>query len=128
MVEHDLGDGRKQNVHTKEWRDPAQSAKIEVRKALSMNSGSSTIIVPRSLGATARKYIISLPSGRRVKLASGTAITKVKVFAGRGTNTPIRVAKQLEELYGYKAELWEKVRGEAIIRDNGTNLKVEIHW
>lgn len=69
-----------------------------------------------------------MPSGNHAKIVEGTEITGIKTFAGKGTNTPIRVAKQLEDVYKIKAEKWEKVRGTAYIRENSTNCKVELHW
>lgn len=86
------------------------------------------IVVGRSVGAASKNYPVKLPSGNHAKIVEGTEITGIKTFAGKGTNTPIRVAKQLEDKYKIKAEKWEKVRGTAYIRENGTNRKVELHW
>ena len=36
---------------------------------------------------------------------------RIVTFAGKGTNRPIRVAIILEQVYGYPADEWEKVRG-----------------
>ena len=86
------------------------------------------IVIGRSVGASGKNYPIKLPSGNHAKIVEGTEITGIKTFAGKGTNTPIRVVKQLEEKYKINAEKWEKVRGTAYIRENGIKRKVEIHW
>ncbi len=86
------------------------------------------IVIGRSVGAAGKNYPVKLLSGNHAKIVEGTEITGIKTFAGKGTDTPIRVAKQLEDKYKIKAEKWEKVRGTAYIRENGTNRKVEIHW
>ena len=92
------------------------------------NLSKNDIIIPRSIGAAGRNYNVLLPDGRYAKLAEGTKITKVKAFAGKGTDEPIRVAKKLEKRYGAKASEWQKVRGDGYIRDEGENLHVELHW
>lgn len=94
------------------------------------NSGiiKENIVIGRSVGAAGKNYPIRLPSGNHTKIVEGTEVTGIKTFAGKGTATPIRVADQLEEKYGVKADKWEKVRGTAYIRENGINKKVEIHW
>ncbi len=72
-------------------------------------------IIGKSLGASAKNYPVRLPDGNHAKFAEGTEITKIKVFAGQGTNNPIREAIYLQETYHQPAESWQKVRGEAII-------------
>lgn len=86
------------------------------------------IKIGKSVGAAGKNYPIKLPSGNHAKIVEGTEVTGIKTFAGKGTNTPIRVAKQLEEKYNIEADKWEKVRGTATIRANGHNRKAEIHW
>lgn len=87
------------------------------------------IILPREgVGAAGRKYFIKLPDGRMAKLAGGTKISKIKVIAGYETNVLLRKAEFLEKKYGIKAYKWQKLRGEAVIRDEGVNKKAEIHW
>ena len=55
------------------------------------------IYVGKSLGAASKNYPIRLPSGNHAKLAADTEITKIKVFAGAGTDVLIRVAEKLED-------------------------------
>ena len=86
------------------------------------------IIINKAVGAANKLYSVRLPDGRDAKLAGGTKITKIKIFAGKGTDTDIRIANLLEERYGYPAKEWEKVRGEGIVRDEGQNKKAELHW
>ena len=86
------------------------------------------ILVGRSLGAASKNYPIRLLDGNHGKVLDGTGITDIVTFAGKGTNKPIRVAKKLEEHYGYPAEEWEKVRGTANIRAGNVNKKAELHW
>lgn len=97
------------------------------------NSGGSgiikeNIVIGRSVGAAGKNYPVKLPDGNHAKFAEGSTITKIKVFAGEGTNVPIREAIFLESNYGIQADKWQKVRGEGIIIENGIKRTVEIHW
>lgn len=85
-------------------------------------------IIHRSLGAAGKNYPIKLPNGNHAKFAEGTAITHIKVFAGKDTNVPIRDAMYLEAEFGIKAEKWQKMRGEGIIMNNGKPCRAEVHW
>ena len=85
-------------------------------------------IIGKSLGASAKNYPVRLPDGNHAKFAEGTEITKIKVFAGQGTNNPIREAIYLQETYHQPAESWQKVRGEAIILEKNIKRRVEVHW
>lgn len=84
--------------------------------------------IGRSIGASAKNYPVRLPNGNHAKFAEGTDITKIKVFAGKGTNSVIREAIYLQETYHQPSEDWQKVRGEAIILENNVRRKVEVHW
>lgn len=42
-VEYDPGDGRRQNVHTKQWTSSEESAKIESRKIIGLNASGTTV-------------------------------------------------------------------------------------
>ena len=86
------------------------------------------IVIGRSVGAAGKNYPVKLPDGNHAKFAEGSTITKIKVFAGEGTNVPIREAIFLESNYGIQADKWQKVRGEGIIIENGIKRTVEIHW
>ena len=110
---------KRQDVWLKKWRTVPKSA-------LRLNNN---ISVGHSSGAMFKNaYSVKLPDGRYARLAGGTKITKIKVFAGKGTDVPIREANMLEKAYHYKAKEWEKARGEGIIRDEGENKKAELHW
>ena len=81
-----------------------------------------------AIGASGKNYPVRLPDGNHTKLAPGTTITKIKVFAGKGTQTPIRAAKELEMEYNIKAEEWQKVRGDGYVLEHGKRRHVELHW
>lgn len=85
-------------------------------------------IIGRSVGAAGRNYPVRLPNGNHAKFAEGTTITKIKVFAGKGTDVPIREAIYLENDFGIPAGDWQKIRGEGIIVFKGKNRPAEIHW
>lgn len=97
------------------------------------NSGKSGIIkenevIGRSVGASAKNYPVRLPDGNHAKFAEGTEITKIKVFAGNGTDMPIRNAIFLENDYGKPSDIWQKVRGEGVVIFEGKKRIAEIHW
>lgn len=85
-------------------------------------------VIGRSVGASAKNYPVRLPDGNHAKFAEGTEVTKIKAFAGNGTDMPIRNAIFLENDYNIPAYKWQKVRGEAIIIESGKKRRVEIHW
>lgn len=86
------------------------------------------ITIGKSVGAAGKNYPVRLPNGNHTRLAEGTKITKVKVFAGKGTDTPTRNRFHLESMYGIKADEWQKVRGEGVVICDGKNKKAELHW
>lgn len=86
------------------------------------------ISIGKSLGAAAKNYSVRLPSGNHTKLAEGTKITKIRVFAGKGTNTQIKDRFYLESTYKIKADEWQKVRGEGTVVFKGKNRIAELHW
>ena len=97
------------------------------------NSGGSGIIkenmvIGRSVGAAGKNYPVKLPDGNHAKFAEGSTISKIKVFAGDGTDTPIRNVIYLECDYGIPAEKWQKVRGEGTVVFEGKKRIAEIHW
>lgn len=85
-------------------------------------------VMGRSVGASAKNYPVRLPNGNHAKLAEGSTISKIKVFAGNGTDIPIRNAIYLESDYGISADKWQKVRGEGTIIFEGKNRTAELHW
>lgn len=86
------------------------------------------IKVPRNLGAAGKKYPVQLPSGGHSKLQEGSTITKIKVIAGKGTDTEIRDAVYLEADYKVPAEKWMKVRGEGYVIVDKVVRRAELHW
>ena len=92
------------------------------------NLKKSDIIIHKSLGASGKNYPVRLPDGNYTKFAEGTKITKIKVFAGKGTDISIRNAVYLEAEYGISSSEWQKVRGEGKIMYKGKPRKAELHW
>ena len=86
------------------------------------------ILIPRSVGATGRNYPVLLPDGNHTKFAPGTEITKIKVFAGKGTKVVLRNAAILEQEYSIPAGEWQKVRGDAYVLLNRKAMHCEVHW
>lgn len=101
-------------------------------KSVDISSGSGIIktdeVIGRSVGASAKNYPVRLPNGNHAKFAEGSTISKIKVFAGNGTDTPIRNAIYLESDYGISADKWQKVRGEGTIIFERKNRTAELHW
>ena len=101
-------------------------------KSVDKSGGSGIIrtdeVIGRSVGAAGKNYPVKLPDGNHSKFAEGSTITKIKVFAGDGTDTPIRNAIYLECDYGIPAEKWQKVRGEGTVVFEGKKRIAEIHW
>lgn len=89
------------------------------------------IPILKAVGASGKNYPVKLPSGNHAKLTTGTTITKVKVFAGKGTDEPIRKATELSDLYkqyNVKPSEWQKVRGDAYVMVDGKMKHAELHW
>ena len=101
-------------------------------KSVDKSGGSGIIktdeVIGRSVGAAGKNYPVKLPDGNHSKFAEGSTISKIKVFAGDGTDTPIRNANYLECDYGIPAEKWQKVRGEGTVVFEGKKRIAEIHW
>lgn len=102
------------NMTYKEWRESLSNSK--------------DIQILRSVGAAAFRDSVKLPDGSFSRLKEGSKITKVFVFAGKGTNKPIKVAHYLEKQYGVPQNEWKKVRGKGIIMANGQERTAELHW
>jgi len=71
---------------------------------------------------------VKLPSGKLSKITEGTKITKVVVFAGKGTKRPVEVAKYLSRQYGVPESEWRKVRGDGYVDDGDESRHAELHW
>ncbi len=84
--------------------------------------------VPKGLGAAAKRYDVRLLQGGNASIKEGSKITKIKTFAGKGTDKEIRDRFDLEAQYGHPADSWQKNRGEAVVVHKGKERKAEIHW
>lgn len=71
---------------------------------------------------------VTLPDGSTSKLSAGTQITKVRTFAGRGTNKPVRDAPRLCSQYGGAPSDWGKTRGDGQVDYEGAARHCELHW
>lgn len=87
------------------------------------------IEIGKSLGAAAFRDTVCLPNGNTGKIKDGSTITKVVTFAGKGTNTELRVAKHLEEQYGVPKSEWKHSRGDGyVVCDDKKVRHAELHW
>ena len=87
------------------------------------------IQIGKSLGAAAFRDIVSLPNGNKGKIQEGSKITKVVVFAGKGTSKELRVAKHLEKQYNVPQSEWKHSRGNGyVVCDDGKTRYAELHW
>jgi len=66
--------------------------------------------------------------GRTFPLVPGTSVTKTYTIAGKGREKPIRDEPRLLSQYGGIKSKWQKMRGMAVLKDDGTPRKAEIHW
>jgi len=120
---------RRRTFHTKITRKSKEKSSKALEKADKSDIiKSKDILIGRSVGATGKNYPVRLPNGNHAKFAEGTKITKIKVFAGKGTNVPIRNRAYLETKYKIDADKWQKVRGEGVIVVEGKRKTAEIHW
>ena len=86
------------------------------------------IFIGRSVGASGKNYPVKLPDGGYGKFAEGSSITKIKVFAGYGTGSPIRNEIFIKSAHKINCKQLQKVRGEAVIIADKQRRKAEIHW
>lgn len=114
--------------HLPGWEEHGNLAKSIEKSSENSIMEKPDIPILYSVGASGKNYPVRLPDGNHTKLAPGTTITKIKVFAGKGTQMPIRVAKELEIEYNIKAEEWQKVRGDGYVLEHGERRHVELHW
>ena len=71
---------------------------------------------------------VKLPDGTVSQLSAGTRITKIVVFAGRGTNKVFRDAPRLSKKYGNSPSDWAKTRGDGYVDFKGAPRHCELHW
>jgi SPP1 gp7 family putative phage head morphogenesis protein len=88
----------------------------------------SDILIPRSAGAKARNYDISLPDGGKTHLTEGTRITSVETIAGKGRERQIDVIDYLLDTYGGEELEWQKKKGIGYIDFEGESYRAELHW
>ncbi|MDR2693360.1 MAG: hypothetical protein LBB74_04000 [Chitinispirillales bacterium] len=71
---------------------------------------------------------VYVPGEGYCETAPNTAVTKVLVFAGKGTGVDFRAAPLLSAKYGGQPENWQKVRGEVILITGEWYKRAEVHW
>ncbi len=118
------------NMTYKEWKKSFSPATVKaIDKSLESSIiKSSDIEIGRSLGAAAFRDRVWVEGKGYYYLAEGSSITKVVVFAGKGTKTPLRVAGGLSQKFGGKTEDWQHTRGEGVVVFEGENRRAELHW
>ncbi len=84
--------------------------------------------IGKSVGAKVTNYDILMPDGSIAHLAEGTYIKNKEVIAGKGVKRQIDEIEGLVRNYGGKAENWRKMKGLAIIEQDGKTEESEIHW
>ena len=120
---------KRRTFHTKITRKSKEKSSKALEKANKSDIiKSKDILIGRSVGAAGKNYPVRLPNGNHTRLDEGAKITKVKVFAGKGTDTPIRNSFYFESTYKIKANEWQKVRGEGTVVFEGKNRTAELHW
>ncbi|MCL2654162.1 MAG: hypothetical protein FWD65_00445 [Coriobacteriia bacterium] len=77
---------------------------------------------------TYKNLKIRLEDGIRITVPAGTEITKIRVFAGPGTNREVKDRFLLQREFGLSADRIMKVRGELTIPIKGVLTRVEAHW
>lgn len=119
IVEYSPGNGKKQNVWTKEVRQPIEIYDVDLPD----------VTIGRSIGAKALNYnVLDLKTGKEYNFVEGTRITNVKVFAGKGSNTEYRQAYKFAERYGGSESDWQHVKGIGHIDFDGEDVLAEVHW
>lgn len=87
------------------------------------------IQVGRSLGAKLKDYeVMDLATGEMFTFVDGSKIQNVEVFAGKGSRSVYRKAKDYAERYGGNVEDWQHVKGFGwLVTDDG-DMRAEVHW
>ena len=86
--------------------------------------------IGKSLGAKASNYdILDFDTGETFHFAEGTRIKNIKVFAGKGTQHPYRLAERYAERFpGTRAEDWMHVKGFGTVSTPDGDFSAEVHW
>ena len=90
------------------------------------SGGSKNDLQSSELDGTIKSLRIKTPDGRMTGLVPGTGVTKVKVIAGQGHKDPIHDKGLPRRHPG--ASGFSKMRGEAIVDNNGVPSRAEVHW
>lgn len=138
IVDYRPGDGRRQNVWSKAWRDPKKDAKLKARKNFGLKQPD--VQLPKSVSAKAKDIFVRKDFGVRrhpldddvsFKIKPGSTIKSVEVIGGKGVKRQIDdVARLVRENPGSSAKDWQKLKGFAELQDlNGNHLgRYEVHW
>lgn len=88
------------------------------------------IYIGRGLGAARKAYdIMDLTTGEHFDLVDGSHLEKVRVFAGKGVDTPYHNAwKYVRKHPGTKEEDWQHVKGFGDVDYYGEPRRAELHW
>ncbi|MBR1676267.1 MAG: hypothetical protein IJ706_03045 [Clostridia bacterium] len=84
--------------------------------------------LPYSIGAKWINTDIQMPDGSTAHFVEGSKIVNKEVFAGKGCKRKIDCIDRLIEKYGGNSESWQKVKGIAVLEQDGETFKSEIHW
>lgn len=134
IIEYDPGNGKYQNVHTKQWRIQDNSDIIKNRKKIGIPQETlsiNDIQIFKSIGARSNNYnIIDPTTGEIFHFVEGTKIQNAQVFAGKNVKTPLRpeVAIGLSEQIGGKPLNWQHCKGIGIIDYYNEERIAEVHW
>ena len=102
--------------------------RISAKEIVANNQKRDIINIGKAVGAMAKNYDVKLPDGTISKLTEGTTITDIEVFAGKGTNTELRVKYHLVDNYGGKADDWQHVKGRGFVDTIEGSKKAMLHW
>lgn len=103
---------------------------------LTQSRGSGIIKLPniqigRSVGAKAENYDVLNPkTGEYFRFSEDTKIQNAEVFAGYGTNKPLKteVTEGLSDEFGGDPEKWQHVKGNGVLDFYGEDVRAEVHW
>lgn len=133
-VDYDPGDGRRQNVHTKQWTKGQPDDTLKKRQSTGLLSAQKRsyepdILIGKNLGAKAKNYqIMDLATGEFFQFVQGSRIQNVEVFAGKGSRTPFRQAQKYADRHGGKPEDWQHVKGHGLVETEDGDRRAEVHW
>ena len=75
-----------------------------------------------------RNAPIKLPDNTLSKITEGAKITNVETFAGKGSNTELRVKDFLVQNYGGQANEWQHSKARTYVDTAEGPRKAVIHW